>query len=329
MGSSTTLSPIPLIPEDVLFGHSEVMARIRDRVKRLAATDVPVLLQGEGGTGKEILAQLIHRYSSDSAGPFVKINCPALPSTGLGEGVENGASEPTQRGTLFLDQVAELAPALQTRLLQLLQNGQTCRLGAVEGRLICATTRQLQDEVEAGTFRQDLFYRINVVTLHVPRLHERQQDIPELVAYFLEQFGNTFNCPVKPLSASLLHTLQAYHWPGNIRELENLMKRYVILGNEEAVTSEFARHAHHHTGGELPSDGVVSLKSVARQAAREAERQVILRSLQANNWNRKRVARALRISYRALLYKIRDAGLGHGRRPRPGDSGEFSHKDAA
>jgi transcriptional regulator with PAS, ATPase and Fis domain len=329
MGSSTTLSPSALIPEDVLFGHSEVMATIRDRVKRLAATDVPVLLQGEGGTGKEILAQVIHRYSPYAAGPFVKINCPVLPATGLGEAVENSLPEPAQRGTLFLDEVAELAPVLQPRLMQLLQNSQTCRIGAVEGRLICATNRQLQDEVEAGTFRQDLFYRINVVTLHVPPLHKRRQDIPELVAYFLDQFGRAFNCPVKPLSASLLRALDAYHWPGNIRELENLMKRYVILGNEEAVTSEFARHSHHHASGEPTPDGTVSLKSVARQAAREAERQVILRSLQANNWNRKRVARALRISYRALLYKIRDAGLGHGRRSRPGDSGEFSQKDAA
>jgi DNA-binding NtrC family response regulator len=327
MGSSTTVPPVTVPPEDVIFGHSEGMAKIRGRIERLSATDVPVLLQGEGGTGKELLAQVIHRHSSGANGPFVKISCPALPATGLGETFD-GAPEPAQRGTLFLDEVAELAPMLQTRLLQLLQNSQTCRIGLVEGRLICATNRQLQDEVDAGAFRQDLFYRINVVTLHIPPLRERRQDIPALATYFLEQFGKTFNCPIKPLSASLLRTLEAYHWPGNIRELENLIKRYVILGNDDAVTSEFARRNHHHTAGEYPSDGAVSLKNVARQAAREAERQVILRSLQANNWNRKRVARALSISYRALLYKIRDAGLGHGRRAKPGDSGEFN-KDAA
>lgn len=326
---SSTAPPVTLPPEHIIFGRSEGMGRIRGRIERLAATSVPVLLQGEGGTGKEILAQLIHRYSRYSAGPFVRVSCPALPAAALPpELLEPTEPGPVEQGTLFLDEVAELELPTQARLLQLLQTGQMCRMGRVEGRLLCSTSRELQDEVEAGRFRQDLFYRINVVSLQLPPLRERKEDIPELADYFLELYSRTFNCPAKPLSAALLRMMEEYFWPGNVRELENLMKRYVILGNGDALTGEFLKREQHQPAARIPPDGAVSLKTVAREAARQAERQVILRSLQANNWNRKRVARALRISYRALLYKIRDAGLGSGRRTRSGDSREHM-KDAA
>ena len=180
----------------------------------------------------------------------------------------------------------------------------------MEVRMVCATSRNLQHEIKSGNFRADLFFRINVLTLQLPSLRERRADFPALVSYFLESHNDRFHCHAKPLSARSMRLLQEYHWPGNIRELENLIKRYVIMGSEDVVSSEFfPREASTH-GEVIPLDGSVPLKKVTRQAVRELERKVILRSLQVHNWNRKRVARSLGISYRALLYKIRDAGIG-------------------
>jgi two-component system response regulator AtoC len=218
------------------------------------------------------------------------------------------------RGTLFLDEISELDSALQSKLLQLLQDGQFCRIGAqedkkVEVRVVCATNRQLEQEIASGTFRQDLFYRINVVNLHMPALRERASDVPELVAYFLEYYNRKYNCRARELSDELMGMLQKYHWPGNIRELENLVKRYVILGTEEAITNDLVSQQRDVFNPEISIDGPISLKKLTRQAVRELERKVILKVLQANHWNRKQSARALNISYRALLYKIRDTGL--------------------
>jgi len=291
-----SLGEIP--PDAVVFGRSEVMQSLRDRLAKVASANVPVLIQGESGTGKDIIARLVHGLSPWRTGPFVKVNCPAIPGTLLESelfGYEKGAftgaygSKPgrvemAHRGTLFLDEISELDMALQSKLLQLLQDGQFCRIGAqedkkVEVRIVCATNRQLEVEIESGTFRQDLFYRINVVNLQLPPLGE------------------------------LIGVLQKYHWPGNIRELENLVKRYVILGNEEVITSDLVAHEPESFNPELNLDGPISLKKLTRQAVRDLERKVILKVLQANHWNRKRAARALNISYRALLYKIREAGL--------------------
>jgi two-component system response regulator AtoC len=292
-----------------------------------------VLIQGESGTGKELVARLIHARSPWAAGPMVKVNCPAIPGTlletelfGYEKGAFTGAGsskpgrvEMAHRGTLFLDEVGELDIELQAKLLQLLQDGQFCRIGAqedkkVEVRMVCATNHNLAAEVDAGQFRQDLFYRINVFSVQLLPLRERQLDIPELVHYFLAAYNEKYNCRAKPVSARMMRSLQEYHWPGNIRELENLIKRYVILGTEEAITSEMTIRETQPSIPRIPADGAVSLKKVTRQAVLELEREVILRSLQANNWNRKRVARALSISYRALLYKIRNAGIAS---PRP------------
>jgi transcriptional regulator with PAS, ATPase and Fis domain len=174
---------------------------------------------------------------------------------------------------------------------------------------VCATNRKLEQEIENGTFRSDLFYRINVVNLHLPPLRERAADIPELVDYFLEYLNRKYNCRAKPLSAEMMTVLRKYHWPGNIRELENLIKRYVILGSEDVITSDLAPPSTDFFNTEIPVDGQISLKKLTRQAVRELERKVILKVLQNHHWNRKQAARALSISYRALLYKIRDAGL--------------------
>lgn len=204
--------------------------------------------------------------------------------------------------------------SLQSKLLQLLQDGQFCRIGAqedkkVEVRIVCATNRLLEVEIENGTFRQDLYYRINVVNLQMPALRDRRADIEDLAAYFLEYYNRKFNGRARALSSDLVGVLQKYHWPGNIRELENVIKRYVILGNEEVITSDLVARDPEYYTPEINLDGPISLKKVTRQATRELERKIILKVLQAHHWNRKQAAKTLSISYRALLYKIRDAGL--------------------
>jgi two-component system, NtrC family, response regulator AtoC len=333
---TSTANPVNLLtqtagdipPDAVVFGRSDAMRQLRERLAKVATANVPVLIQGESGTGKDIIARMIHALSPWRTGPYVKVNCPAIPGTLLESelfGYEKGAftgaygSKPgrvemAHRGTLFLDEISELDPALQSKLLQLLQDGQFCRIGAqedkkVEVRIVCATNRQLEVEIENGTFRQDLFYRINVVSLQMPPLRERRADVADLVQYFLEFYNRKYNCRARPVSSELMIVLQKYHWPGNIRELENLIKRYVILGNEEGISSELVARPPEYSMPEINYDGPISLKKITRQATRELERKVILKVLQANHWNRKRSARALSISYRALLYKIREAGL--------------------
>jgi two-component system response regulator AtoC len=331
--TTTSLNPLaqPLgefPPEAVIFGRTEAMQAVLARLTKLAAANVPVLIQGESGTGKDIIARMIHAASPWKSGPWVKVNCPAIPGTLLESelfgyekgaftgayGTKPGRVEMAHRGTLFLDEISELDLALQSKLLQLLQDGQFCRIGAqedkkVEVRVVCATNRKLEQEVENGAFRADLFYRINVVNLHLPPLRERAVDIPDLVSYFLEYHNRKYNCRAKPLSTELMAGLREYRWPGNVRELENLIKRYVILGNEEVIASDLAPREAQIFNADLPLDGPISLKKLTRQAVRELERKVILKVLQTHHWNRKQAARALSISYRALLYKIRDAGL--------------------
>src|ERR1700686_3016354 len=326
---NTLVQPLGEMPPDaIVFGRTEAMQAVRDRLTKLAGANVPVLIQGESGTGKDIIARMVHTNSPWRTGPWVKVNCPAIPGTLLESelfGYEKGAftgaygSKPgrvemAHRGTLFLDEISELDLGLQSKLLQLLQDGQFCRIGAqedkkVEVRVVCATNRVLEAEIESGTFRQDLFYRINVVNLQMPPLRERKGDIPDLVAYFLEYYNRKYNCRARTLSGDLMSALQKHQWPGNIRELENLIKRYVILGNEEVISSDLVAHQQEFPTLDLNFDGPIALKTITRQATRELERKVILKVLQAHHWNRKQAARALSISYRALLYKIRDAGL--------------------
>jgi len=319
-----------LPPEDIIFGRSAHMRAVREKVIKVAGADIPILIQGESGTGKEVVARLIHTLSSWAAGPLVKVNCPAIPGTLLESelfGYERGAftgaygSKPGRMelasgGTLFLDEISELELGLQAKLLQFLQEGRFCRIGGkedtrVEARVICATNRQLEQEVEAGRFREDLFYRINVVKLQLPRLAQRCEDIPELTRYFLDYYGEKFNCQVHPMSSPATQILQNYDWPGNVRQLENLIKRYVVLGSEDSLLSELsvANRPPMNVQTEIVSGGSISLKRVTRDAVQVLEREIILKALQAHHWNRKRAAKALNISYRALLYKIRQANL--------------------
>jgi two-component system response regulator AtoC len=328
------LGEIP--PEAVVFGQSEVMQALRSRLDKVASANVPVLIHGESGTGKDIIARLVHSRSPWRSGPFVKVNCPAIPGTLLESelfGYERGAftgaygSKPgrvelAHRGTLFLDEISELDMSLQSKLLQLLQDGQFCRIGAqadkkVEVRVVCATNRKLEDEIENGNFRQDLYYRINVVNLFMPPLRERRGDIDGLVSYFLEYYNRKYNCKARSLSPELKEILQRYHWPGNIRELENLVKRYVILGSEDVISSDLQPRESDLIASEINFDGPISLKKLTRQATRALERKIILKVLHNHHWNRKQAAKTLNISYRALLYKIRDAGLPPNRARRP------------
>src|SRR5258705_8258902 len=271
-----SLGEIP--PENIVFGHSEPMQAIRAQLTRVAAANVPVLIHGESGTGKDIIARMIHAASPWKTGPWVKVNCPAIPGTLLESelfgyekgaftgayGTKPGRVEMAHRGTLFLDEISELDLALQSKLLQLLQDGQFCRIGAqedkkVEVRIVCATNRVLETEIENGTFRQDLFYRINVVNLQMPPLRERRGDIPDLVTYFLEHYNRKYNCRARTLSGDLMGSLQKDHWPGNIRELENLIKRYVILGNEEVISSDLVAHQQEFPTLDLNFDGPIAL----------------------------------------------------------------------
>src|SRR5215469_9188614 len=315
-------------PEPVVFGASEAMIALRERLGKVAGANVPVLIHGESGTGKDIIARMVHALSPWKTGPFVKVNCPAIPGTLLESelfgyergaftgayGAKPGRVEMAHRGTLFLDEISELDMPLQSKLLQLLQDGQFCRIGAqadkkVEVRIVCATNRKLEEEIENGTFRQDLFYRINVVNLYMPPLRERRSDIDSLVTYFLEYYNRKYNCKARPLSPGLMEVLRKYHWPGNIRELENLTKRYVILGSEDVISTDLQPRDADLLTPEINFDGPISLKKLTRQATRALERKIILKVLHNHHWNRKQAARTLNISYRALLYKIRDAGL--------------------
>jgi two-component system, NtrC family, response regulator AtoC len=322
-------------PEAIVFGGTEAMRALRERLGKIAGANVPVLIQGESGTGKDIIARLLHLASPWKTGPWVKVNCPAIPGTLLESelfgyekgaftgafGTKPGRVEMAHRGTLFLDEISELDMSLQSKLLQLLQDGQFCRIGAqedkkVEVRVVCATNRKLEDEIAAGAFRADLFYRINVVNLYMPPLRERASDLAELVDYFIDCYNRKFNARAKPLSVDLMNSLRKHHWPGNIRELENLVKRYVILGNEDTIIADLRPREPDFFSPDISVDGPISLKKLTRQAVHEMERKIILKVLQHHHWNRKQAARALNISYRALLYKIRDAGLPSNRSPR-------------
>jgi two-component system response regulator AtoC len=315
-------------PEAVLFGCTAAMAGIRDSVQKIAETNIPVLIEGESGTGKEVIAKYIHQHSHCSGGPFVKVNCPAIPGTlveselfGYERGAFTGAfgtkpgrAEMADCGTLFLDEISELALNLQSKMLQLLQDGQFCPIGTredkkVEIRVVCATNRRLDREIANGRFRQDLFYRITGVVIPLPPLRERVADIPMLAAYFIRLYSERYQRTVPPLSSVTMARLTSHPWPGNIRELENLTKRYVVLGAEDAITRDLKTRGGQVFEPGMPLDNSIPLKKVTRDAVRDLESKIILSTLQANHWNRKRAARALKISYRALLYKLKRSGL--------------------
>jgi two-component system response regulator AtoC len=235
------------------------MKEVREIIEQVADTDITVLVRGESGTGKELVARALHRLSGRADRPFVKVNCAALPSELLESelfGFEKGAFTGAQRrklgkfeyanhGTIFLDEISEMHPALQAKLLQVLQDGEFSRLGGesdvrVDTRVIAATNRNLEAAVADGSFREDLFYRLNVVTVHLPPLRDRKDAIPLLVEHFLSLYNRQYGKDLKQLSPRTLEVFDGYQWPGNVRELENLVKRMVVLGTEQAVVEEIS-----------------------------------------------------------------------------------------
>lgn len=327
-----------------LLGDSRAITAVRQQIEYAAAANMPVLITGESGTGKNIVAQTLHSISLRRARPFIQVNCPSLPHTlieselfGYEQGAFTGASqarqgkvELAQHGTLFLDEIGDLDVTVQAKLLQVLQDFRFHRLGGSEERsvdvwLICATHRNLQAELEAGRFRSDLYYRINVVSIEMPALREHREDVPMLLNHFLRHYESKFERTLPRLSNSVLQLLESYHWPGNVRELENLVKRYVVLGNEQVIVEALSDRDTEASHNPFIVDARLPLRIQTQRAVRVLERQIILRALNEHRWNRRKTAQSLDISYRALLYKIKDAGLPRIRQENPVLSSSEKH----
>ena len=334
----------------LLCGDNPKMKELRDIIEQVADTDITVLIRGESGTGKELVARTIFQLSGRRDQAFVKVNCAALPSELLESelfGFEKGAFTGAQKrklgkfefanlGTIFLDEISEMHPGLQAKLLQVLQDGEFSRLGGeadvrVDTRIVAATNCNLEEAVGDGRFREDLYYRLNVVTVHLPPLRERTDAIPLLVDHFLTKNNEQYHKDLKQLTSETMNVFMGYAWPGNVRELENMVRRMVVLGNEQAVLQEISLRGSDSAPGadrakgqsedrDLEALGVdfskgetIDLKAISRRAAQVAEKRVIERVLQQTRWNRKEAAEKLQISYKALLYKMKDNGLSEGR----------------
>jgi two-component system response regulator AtoC len=316
--------------------RSAPMRRIREVINQIGDTDVTVLIQGESGVGKEIVARAIHSISTRRDHPFVKVNCAALPEDlleselfGYEQGAFTGATgrkpgrfELANRGTMFLDEIGEMSPGLQAKLLHVLQERRFARLGGneeieVDVRVVCATHRPLLEMVADRTFREDLYFRLNVVNIEIPPLRERRDEIPVLVETFLRRFSNEYEKPIPRPSARLEAAFEAYDFPGNVRELENMIKRLVVLENEESILCDLEAGRRGRRGGELEAllaeieatAGEVPLREVGRRVAMLAERETIGMALDKTRWNRKQAAKLLGVSYKTLLQKIRESGL--------------------
>jgi two-component system response regulator AtoC len=333
-GSSTFIEVGEMTPENGIFIYSsDKMHRVKEIIDQVANTDVTVLILGESGVGKEVVARSIHRNSFRGDKPFVKVNCAALPQELLESelfGYERGAFTGAYRqklgkfelangGTVFLDEIVEITPSLQAKLLQVLQDREFSRLGGkkdirVDVRVLAATNKNIEEAVKNGRFREDLYYRLNVVNITIPPLRERKEEIPILVEYFLNKFGKKFNKKAKSLPEKTMKFFLQQDWLGNVRELENAIQRFVVLGNEEMMLDEMPsliREDPIQGTKEISVDKKTwtSLKEVHREAIVKAESEVIRKALEMTNWNRKKAANILNISYKALLYKIKDCGI--------------------
>jgi two-component system response regulator AtoC len=318
-----------LPPIEVIFGQSPLMAAAREKLERVAETTVPVLIQGESGTGKEIFAKLLHARSNRSNGAWVKVACPAIPHSlieselfGYEKGAFTGAYatkrgrvEMAQMGTLFLDEIGDLDLSVQAKLLQMLQDGTFMRVGGQEPRkvnlrLISAASQDLRKQTENGSFRLDFLFRINAVTIDLPPLRMRTVDMPMLIDYFLKRHSKIFHRTPKPLSREIMRLMQRYEWPGNIRQLENMIRSYILIGSEEALEAELVPVLPFHPAKlntEIDLTHPISLKEITKKATQDLERQIILKVLDANGSSRRKTAKWLNISYRSLLYKLQEA----------------------
>jgi DNA-binding NtrC family response regulator len=345
----------------LFWGDSEEMKSIANIIEQVSDSDVTVLIRGESGVGKELVARAIHQRSPRRERPFVKVNCAALPAElleselfGHEKGAFTGAAmtrvgkfEQADTGTIFLDEIGEMKGALQAKLLHVLQDAQFTKLGSnkpinVDVRIVAATNRDLETMLAGGEFREDLYYRLKVIEVTVPPLRERRNEISHLTEFFIDRYARRYNRPVRVLSDELQQLFQQYEWPGNIRELENMIKRVVILQDEQLVIREMSRAprpAHAHEGaaaGETPLPAAADeaddvdgdadddaqpeepvamapagsrLADVAKAAAMKAERSILEDTLRQTHWNRRRAAEQLGVSYKTLLNKIKECGI--------------------
>ena len=337
---------------DLIVGESEPITKVKKLIKQVADTGLTVLINGESGVGKELVARSLHDESNRRKKPFVKVNCAALPGElleselfGYEKGAFTGANQPkpgkfelANDGTIFLDEIGDMSPALQAKLLQVLQDGEFSRVGGVKDIkvntwIICATHHDLEADIQAGQFREDLYYRINIIKIIVPPLRDRLEDIPLLIRHFLSRYSGSLGKKRRLLSVSpeLMRLFMQYNWPGNVRELENLIQKLIVTGDEAPLIEELSRKVQGPKQeketkspwqpDEYLLDSVIKdvksemserfppLKEVKKRAQAKIEKVVIEEALRVTKGNRKQTAKLLKISYKALLYKMKDYGV--------------------
>jgi two-component system response regulator AtoC len=301
-------------------GVSAAVCVLQRVLGEIASTDIPVLILGESGTGKEVIASEIHRLSPQCKEPFVKFNCSSASLDwllGTSTHEANKGNGTRQAGTILFDEVSQLDPARQASLLNLLPDGDRRSVSGLRSRVISTSTKDLTQEMRSGSFREELYFRLNGFCLRIPSLRQRKEDIQPLFAAFLAKYASLFGRQQPRIKSSTIDLLMQYSWPGNVRELENVARKIVVLGDDELAVSDLAVNgrakAPDKTFSSSLSGDSLSLKQAAREASRKAERQMIRESLERTHWNRKRSARELQISYKALLYKLKQLGLDEGR----------------
>jgi DNA-binding NtrC family response regulator len=301
-GQTTATSGESEFPNVPLLETSPSMRAVVTVIRELGHNSVPVLLIGEHGTGKQSIAEQIHQNSSGLDEAFQVKSCRELTPESL-------ASSPNpSKSTLYLDEVGDLNLECQKRLSELLARQGTNGSARTAARIICGSSRDLEPEVRAGTFQEDLYYRLSGVCLRIPPLRQRREDIPQLIAFFLERYSSAYRCPVPELTATTLQLFADYTWPGNLPQLEAAVRAIVAMGNESvAMAGLRSMLTRTETGS---NGGKVSLKEASRAASREAEKELILKVLNRTRWNRRRAAQELQISYKALLYKLKQIGYG-------------------
>ncbi|MBV9669913.1 MAG: sigma 54-interacting transcriptional regulator, partial [Acidobacteriales bacterium] len=312
------------INENVSFVHcNRRMREIRAQCALVAKVDLPVLILGESGTGKEVVAQYIHKVSPRGHRTFLKVNCAAMPADlleselfGYEQGAFTGAVkakpgkfEICNGGTILLDEIGEMPPALQAKMLQVLQDGCFSRLGSrttiqVDVRVIAATNIEMKQAIAEKRFREDLFYRLNGFSLNLPSLRERKDEVPLMIEHFTQKLARKYECEPLAMPPALMVACMSHNWPGNLRELENFVKRWLVLGDEQVLLQEFLPARQ-----DVVMADVGGLKDLVRSMKDDAEAIAIARALETTRWNRKQAANELKISYKALLYKIRQYNL--------------------
>lgn len=320
--------------QNQLLGDHARMRDLKSLIEQIADSPLCVLIRGESGTGKEIVARMIHSLSGRADQEFVKVNCAAIPRDlleselfGYEKGAFTGATrnkpgrfEIADKGTMFLDEVGDMPIELQSKLLQVVEQQEFVRLGGistikVDVRIVCATNRNLEEAIAEKQFRDDLFYRLNEITLPIPPLRERPDDIPILVDHFVHKYAKEYNREYHPISPEALRFMQQQPWPGNVRQVENLIKQVVVRNDEQILyellekkTDPGVQYELAPTAEDLKSDGLSLKKRVSRAVERE-ERRLIGEVLRRTNWNRRKASKMLEISYRSLLYKIKEYRL--------------------